>query len=110
MPWPKGLKDLMKSLSIFNINIELARPECSIKWTASSKMDVVLAVPFLMAFLILCCECTCGRPDSRSRCCNTITIGTALAQCLCACCAACVIMQMGRQVGFSTAKIQGQIQ
>ena len=54
MQWPAGLKDLMNKLSIFNINLELARPECSIKWTASNRMDVMLAVPFGGAFLVLC--------------------------------------------------------
>eukprot|EP01043_Picozoa_sp_COSAG02_P035508 COSAG02_NODE_2548_length_8557_cov_17.177229_1_plen_89_part_10 len=29
----ESLKDLMNKLSVFNINLELARPECSIKWT-----------------------------------------------------------------------------
>ena len=53
---PEGLKELMNKLSIFNINLELARPECSIKWTATTKMDVVLSVPFGGVFLIACCE------------------------------------------------------
>jgi hypothetical protein len=54
LQWPEELKELMNDLSIFNINLDLARPECSIQWTASSKMDVTLAVPFSGAFLIAC--------------------------------------------------------
>ena len=54
LKWPAGLKDLMNKLSIFNINLELARPECSIKWTGDSKMNVMIAVPFGGAFLIAC--------------------------------------------------------
>eukprot|EP01043_Picozoa_sp_COSAG02_P035509 COSAG02_NODE_2548_length_8557_cov_17.177229_2_plen_1173_part_00 len=54
LAWPESLKDLMNKLSVFNINLELARPECSIKWTASSKLSVVLYVPFGGMGLIAC--------------------------------------------------------
>ena len=39
-------------MSVFNINLDLAKPECSVKWTADTKMDVLLATPFAVVFLI----------------------------------------------------------
>lgn len=30
MPWPPGLQTLMQYFNLFNFNIELARPECSV--------------------------------------------------------------------------------
>jgi hypothetical protein len=51
--WPPYLKQLMIWLSYFNFNIELARPECSLDWNASSKMDVILMSPLAILTLIL---------------------------------------------------------
>ena len=52
--WPESLKKLIRLLSIINFNIELARPECSIEWTAHTRMNVILLVPTIAVMLIAC--------------------------------------------------------
>ena len=52
LPWPDGLKQLMTYMSALNFNLELARPECTVQWDASTKMDVILLTPFAMSTLI----------------------------------------------------------
>ena len=39
-------------MSFINFNLELARPECSVDWDASSKMTMILVSPLALASLI----------------------------------------------------------
>ena len=49
LSWPPELKELMTYLSFINFNLELARPECSVDWDASSKMTMILVSPLALA-------------------------------------------------------------
>ena len=52
LDWPKELKELLRYITIFNVNLDLAKPECSVKWNADTKMDVMLVTPFGVVMLI----------------------------------------------------------
>ena len=43
--WPDRLRALMNALSFFNLNLELASPECSVKFDANARMNMVLMSP-----------------------------------------------------------------
>jgi hypothetical protein len=51
--WPSRLRALMTALSILNFNIELASPECSTKFDANARLNLVLASPFAVMLLVL---------------------------------------------------------
>ena len=51
--WPPELRAWMEKLSILNLNLELARPECSISWDAELKLQFILVSPALAMGLIL---------------------------------------------------------
>eukprot|EP01043_Picozoa_sp_COSAG02_P004329 COSAG02_NODE_111_length_36009_cov_42.221248_26_plen_190_part_00 len=51
--WPARLRALMNALSFINFNLELAAPECSAKFDANARLNLVLVSPFAVAFLIL---------------------------------------------------------
>lgn len=52
LSWPPELKAFMKYFSVFNLNIEIVRPDCSIEWDAHKKMVTYLLMPFAILFLI----------------------------------------------------------
>ena len=45
IPWPPEFRALLKMLNIFNINIELARPECTVPFTFATKLEITLMFP-----------------------------------------------------------------
>ena len=49
--WPAALKEWMTKFNIVNINIELARPECSMPFGAYQKLLVAVLLPF---FILTC--------------------------------------------------------
>jgi len=51
-PWPKVLRKWMQMLDMFNINLELARPECSGNYSATDKMLLTLAAPVLLLAIV----------------------------------------------------------
>ena len=54
--WPTQLHDLYSVMSVFNLNIQIAAPECSLAWSFASKWVVVAIMPGL-ALVILRCSC-----------------------------------------------------
>ena len=50
--WPAELRSLMQKLNIFNINIELARPECSFKFGFAEKLQYTLLLPVLIGVVL----------------------------------------------------------
>lgn len=52
LSWPPQLRQLMTYFSFINLNIELARPECSIQWDAASKITMILWSPVAFMGLI----------------------------------------------------------
>jgi hypothetical protein len=50
--YPYNLRVLMQSLNVFNINLELARPECSIEFGMQQKMEFTLALPVIICLLV----------------------------------------------------------
>ena len=50
--WPAALRALMQNLNIFNINIELARPECSFKFGFTEKLEYTLLLPVLIGVVL----------------------------------------------------------
>jgi hypothetical protein len=51
-PWPPQLRELLRSLSVFNVNMELARPECSMQVTFAHKLQMTLLMPICVFLLI----------------------------------------------------------
>eukprot|EP01046_Picozoa_sp_COSAG06_P010126 COSAG06_NODE_547_length_14431_cov_5.614746_3_plen_479_part_00 len=49
---PDELRLLMTKLNMFNFNLELANPECSIKWNFQSKLHMTLAAPWVALVLV----------------------------------------------------------
>ena len=51
--WPPQLRILMQQLNVLNINIELARPECTGPFGVAEKMNLTLAMPVALCLLLL---------------------------------------------------------
>ena len=52
VPWPKMLRDLLEWLSVFNINLELGRPECSGTFGAQERVMSTLGLPLALAIVV----------------------------------------------------------
>jgi hypothetical protein len=54
IPWPPALRKLMQKLNAwFNINLEMASPECSMTSTAIDKMQMMLWAPLVFVVIVL---------------------------------------------------------
>jgi hypothetical protein len=54
IPWPPALRKLMQKLNAwFNINLEMASPECSMTFTAIDKMQTTLWAPLVLVVIVL---------------------------------------------------------
>jgi hypothetical protein len=54
IPWPPALRKLMQTLNAwFNINLEMASPECSMAFTAIDKMRMTLWAPLVLIVIVL---------------------------------------------------------
>ena len=51
---PAELRALMTALNVFNFNLELANPECSISWNFQSKLNMTMLAPFVAIALVQC--------------------------------------------------------
>jgi hypothetical protein len=45
--WPQELKDVFSPISLFNFNIQILAPECSVKWTYTNKFFTIASLPVL---------------------------------------------------------------
>ena len=45
--WPQELKDVFTSISLFNFNIQILAPECSVKWSYTNKFITIAALPVM---------------------------------------------------------------
>jgi hypothetical protein len=52
IPWPAFLRKLMLAFSFLNFNVELTRPECSMKFSARTKVEVALAMPMFVGAVV----------------------------------------------------------
>lgn len=50
--WPDELRELMQMLHVFNVNLQLARPECSFKFGIQQKLDATLGLPVLVVVVL----------------------------------------------------------
>jgi hypothetical protein len=76
IPWPQALRDWLVLLGVFNFNIELVHPECSIEFGAMEKVQSALFFPLLvlgvlttfaaMKLLALKCNSTATKPQQRA--------------------------------------------
>jgi len=73
LSWPRVLRDLFKLLSIVNLNIELARPECVFDITFKTRQVLTLASPVVLVvftkvfFLVQALRITVGHLWTRRR-------------------------------------------
>jgi hypothetical protein len=50
--WPIQIKSVAKTLSLFNFNLQLARPECSVAWSFAKQQWLTLATPLWVLMFI----------------------------------------------------------
>jgi hypothetical protein len=72
--WPGFIKDLFNILSVFNFNIEITAPECSIpdlsfafKWTFTMLIPVGIGLVYLLVWLAIFAWGACKGVDKRRR-------------------------------------------
>eukprot|EP01043_Picozoa_sp_COSAG02_P067285 COSAG02_NODE_10761_length_1863_cov_1.507370_3_plen_415_part_01 len=54
LKWPVQVTSVAKTLSIFNFNLQLARPECSVEWSFAARQALTLGTPlYVLIFMAL---------------------------------------------------------